>query len=101
MRGPKLVLMLGLLLWAAASGRAQSPTAELPPLTLEELEQMALQYNPTLGQAARQVEAAQGRAQQAGLWPNPTIGYTGDEISRGPVIRGGEHGFFVEQRIPL
>ncbi len=38
---------------------------------------------------------------QAGLYPNPIIGYQGDEISTGPVVRGGEHGFFLEQTIPL
>lgn len=62
---------------------------------------MALANNPTLAQAARGVEASQGHAVQAGLLPNPTIGYQGEEISFGPIIRGGEHGFFVEQRIPL
>jgi cobalt-zinc-cadmium efflux system outer membrane protein len=35
------------------------------------------------------------------MWPNPTVGYTGEEVSGGPTIRGGEHGFFVEQAIPL
>ena len=30
--------------------------------------------------------------------PNPTIGATGEEISRGPIIRGGEFGGYVEQR---
>lgn len=70
-------------------------------LTLADLEARALASNPTLEQAASEVDAARGRARQAGMLPNPTIGYTGDEISRGPIIRGGEHGFFVEQTIPL
>jgi cobalt-zinc-cadmium efflux system outer membrane protein len=71
------------------------------PLTLEELEQRALEHNPTLAQARSQIEAARGRAEQAGLWPNPSVGYTAEEVSRSPTIRGGEHGIFVEQRIPL
>lgn len=75
--------------------------AEQPPLTLEQLEEMALRNNPTLRQAAAGVEAARGRARQAGAWPNPIVGYTGEEISGGPVIRGGEHGVFIEQTIPL
>ena len=70
-------------------------------LTLAELERMALTNNPTLAQAQAQVAVADGKATQAGLFPNPTIGYSGEEISRGPVIRGGEHGFFVAQTIPL
>ena len=70
-------------------------------LRLEDLERMALDNNPTLKQAEARTGAAQGRLQQAGLYPNPTIGYAGDEISPGPVIRGGEHGFFVDQTIVL
>ncbi|MEX2261074.1 MAG: TolC family protein [Bryobacteraceae bacterium] len=70
-----------------------------PRLRLEDLERMALANNPTLGQAAAEVQAAAGRARQAGLYPNPIIGATGDEIARGPIIRGGELGGFFEQRI--
>ena len=83
-------------LWGIWSGVACAQ-----PLTLARLEQMALANNPTLAQAQAQVAAAEGKAKQAGLFPNPTIGYSGDEISPGPIIRGGEHGFFVEQTIPL
>jgi cobalt-zinc-cadmium efflux system outer membrane protein len=86
------------LLTPAATGSAQ-PTR--PVLTLAVLEQRALSKNPTLAQADAEVAAARGRAKQAGLLPNPTIGYSADEVSRGPVIRGGEHGLFVEQTIPL
>ena len=70
-----------------------------PALRLEDLEQMALQHNPTLAQAAARIRAARGRKIQAGLYPNPSVGYTADEVSTGPVIRGGEHGFFLEQEI--
>jgi len=70
-------------------------------LSLFELERIATQNNPTLKQAEANVQAARGRVRQAGLYPNPTVGYTGDEISPGPIIRGGEHGFFVDQRIVL
>ena len=88
---------------SSAAAQAQSPAATTapPPLTLERLEAMAIANNPTLRQAQAAVEAARGRSRQAGAWPNPTVGYTGAEISRGPTIRGGEHGFFVEQTIPL
>lgn len=65
-------------------------------LTLAALEDMALRNNPTLVQARAQIEAARGRARQAGLLPNPLIGYTAEEVSGGPIIRGGEHGFFLE-----
>ena len=69
-------------------------------LTLEQLEQIATAHNPTLAQAQAGIRAAQGRVRQAGLWPNPTVGYTGSEI-RGGSFGGGEQGFFVQQQILL
>lgn len=87
---------------ATGQDRLAVPTAQLqPPLTLADLEQLALKNNPTIAQAASEIAAARGRAKQAGLWPNPTIGYTGTEINTGPVMNGGEHGVFIEQTIPL
>lgn len=68
-------------------------------MRLEDLERMALASNPSLREAEAAIRAAEGRRLQAGLYPNPIIGYTADEVSRGPVIAGGEHGAFVEQRI--
>ncbi|MHB8525314.1 MAG: TolC family protein [Candidatus Acidiferrales bacterium] len=69
-------------------------------LTLEQLEQIATAHNPTLAQAQAGIDAAQGRVRQAGLWPNPTVGYTGSEI-RGGSFGGGEQGFFVQQQVLL
>lgn len=69
-------------------------------ITLAELEEKALRNNPTVRQAESQLRAAKGRHVQAGLLPNPTIGYTGDEI-RGGQLGGGAHGFFFEQAVPL
>ena len=68
-------------------------------LRLEDFEQMALESNPTLGQALANVRAAEGRKIQAGIYPNPVIGAIGEEVSPGPIIRGGEFGAYVEQRI--
>lgn len=68
-------------------------------LKLEDLERMALANHPALKQAAFEIEAAAGRAKQAGLYPNPTVSLVGEEISSGPVIRGGEIGGGFQQRI--
>ena len=65
-------------------------------LHLEDLERMALAGNPIIGQAKAGVDAAAGRAQQAGMWPNPTIGANGEHVSR--VTGGGAIGGFLEQR---
>lgn len=50
------------------------------PVTLAELESLAIQQNPQLARASYIVAASQGRAEQAGLYPNPTVGVTFDEL---------------------
>jgi cobalt-zinc-cadmium efflux system outer membrane protein len=76
-------------------GRAQA-AAQGVLVSLEQVENIARQMNPTLRQAEAEIRAAKARQQQAGLYPNPTIGYTGDEI-RGGSVGGGKEGFFVQQ----
>jgi cobalt-zinc-cadmium efflux system outer membrane protein len=67
---------------------------------LEDLEQMALANNPTIAQVEANLRVASGLSRQAGLYPNPTVGYYGDEI-RGGSIAGGKQGGFVSQTIVL
>jgi cobalt-zinc-cadmium efflux system outer membrane protein len=93
-----LCLWWGFLL--APPGRAQTPASEQKTITLEELQQMALQNNPTFAQSAANIQAAEGRKKQSGLYPNPTAGYQGEQI-RGGSFHGGEEGFFVQQDIVL
>ena len=88
------------LLLVALPGRAQTSASEQKTITLEELQQMALQNNPTFRQSAANIQAAEGRKKQSGLYPNPTIGYQGEQI-RGGSFHGGEQGFFVQQDIVL
>jgi len=78
-------------------GRAQE-NPQSPLFTLEEAQRLAAESNPTLRQAEAEIRASKARQQQSGLYPNPTIGYTGDEI-RGGSVGGGKQGFFVEQTI--
>ena len=82
--------------------KASTPPApkpvEPPGLSLETLEQLALQRNPTLAQAAAQVQASRGKALQAGLWCNPNVGYVGDQM--GIAGTAGEmQGGYVQQMI--
>src|SRR5882672_5817912 len=80
-------------------GQAQLDARE-KLFTLEEAQEVARAKNPTLRQAEAGIKAARAREQQAGLLPNPIVGYTGDEI-RGGGTGGGKQGFFVEQRIVM
>ncbi len=81
------------LLLATASLQAQG-------VTLEELEKLALANYPSIHQAQAGVRSAEGRLKQAGLYPNPTVGYSGEQI-RGGAQHGGEQGFFVGQTVVM
>lgn len=98
-----VVLLIFAAVAVPAPVMAQAPAAQASePLTLARLEQLAVENNPTARAAQAIIDAARGRARQAGAWPNPTVGYSGEEIPlRGSGDARGEHGFFVEQTIPL
>ena len=67
---------------------------------LEEFEQLALKNNPTLKQSEAIAGQSSALARQAGLWPNPSVGYQGEQI-RGGSFGGGEQGGFIQQNIVL
>jgi outer membrane protein, heavy metal efflux system len=79
---------------------AQQDAANKTGLRLEDLEQMALANNPTMAQVQANLQVALGLSRQAGLYPNPTVGYYGDEI-RGGSFGGGKQGAFASQTIVL
>jgi cobalt-zinc-cadmium efflux system outer membrane protein len=63
--------------------------SEPPPgvtvLTLEDLEQIALINNPTIGRAQALVASARGNWVQVGLPPNPSWGYLGQQLGSGRI----------------
>jgi hypothetical protein len=66
-------------------------------LTLADLEAMAFGDNPTLPQAAAAIDQERGVWQQAGLYPNPQIGYLRTDASRADQSR--TDGMFLSQEI--
>ena len=85
------------------------PPAMVPPgrsrltpsttgFTLAQLESIALQSNPTLVQDQAQVDASLGKSLQAGLMPNPVLGYVSEQIGAGGGP-GETQGGFIEQEI--
>lgn len=81
--------------WGATMGAADRPG--VGP-TLDDFERWASERNPTLRQAAAQVEAARSRSLQAGLYPNPRIGYVGEQIGVPSELSGA--GTFARTRTP-
>lgn len=95
--GRRVVRSLFCALWLTAVCTAGEPISP-PPLSLIDVERLALQHNPTLAQAAAAIDSSRGRALQAGLYPNPTIGYQSDQF--GVQGTAGElQGGFVQQTI--
>jgi len=80
---------------AVAAGEPESITPS--GLTLDDLQQLALQCNPTLVQATMAVRAAEGRYVQDGLYPNPAIGYMGGDM--GQENTSGQQGMTLSQTI--
>ena len=64
-------------------------------LTLEALESLAAEHNPSIRQAEAIAGQAVGIRNQVRLRPNPTIGYFGEEIGNDDTA--GLHGAFVSQ----
>ncbi|MFM9066661.1 MAG: TolC family protein [Planctomycetota bacterium] len=78
-----------------APGRVVPAKATQPgSWTLSQFEQLALGNHPSLSEYQGKVEAARGRWQQAGLLPNPQVGYSGQQLgSRG---LAEQHGVIVQ-----
>lgn len=84
-----------------------------PPPSLADFERIAMTRNPTLRQAAAQVDATRSRSYQAGLYPNPTVGFESEQmgapgpdrisagglVTRGAMSPGETQGGFVRQEI--
>lgn len=94
--------MLTMLLFMA-DGRAQGPLPSPPEpharLSLDDLTKMALQQNPRLQRLAFTIEAARGRAVQAGLYPNPQLSVSGEELGSRHGPGGVITGPFIRQEI--
>jgi cobalt-zinc-cadmium efflux system outer membrane protein len=73
------------------------PGPEGRPLTLSDLQRLALLSSPQVKQAQAAVDAARGAAYQAGLWPNPNFGFEVDTF--GTTGGPGYPGAFVDQLI--
>ncbi len=63
--------------------------------TLEELHRIARENHPGLRAAAASVESARGQMIQAGLPPNPSLGYEADTVRTANTL--GYHGAYLQQ----
>jgi outer membrane protein, heavy metal efflux system len=66
-------------------------------LSLADVQRMALAASPAVQRAQCDVDAAYGAVIQAGLYPNPTMGWEADQWQ--PVANAGQQGGFINQLI--
>jgi len=59
---------------------AEPAAPVVPPERVEDFVRLALDRNPRLARAELAIEAARGRHQQAGLYPNPELAVNWDEL---------------------
>ena len=94
--------------WQQTSAQSLDEPNALPPApateavsddaglaTLASFEQLAMSSNPTLTELQARVDAANGRWLQVGLYPNPEIAYSAQEV--GNDGRAGQQGAYVQQ----
>ena len=62
---------------------AMQPVEGAAPLSLAELQDMALRQSPVVHQAMADVQAARGAAIQAGALPNPSVAFQEDNCQHG------------------
>lgn len=86
---PRCGMTLVPLLHTDASGSPKTG------ITLQELEDLAVQYNPTIAQARAAIKAVDGRKEQANLYPNPTVGVLAEELSQRDPLGGNHRHIFV------
>ncbi len=88
------------VLGAARVASAQ-PAPAPPPWTTDALVAHALATHPALAAAAATVQGAEGSARQVGLWPNPRVDYSAEDLRRGGGPSRAEHTIRFEQPIVL
>jgi len=91
--GYRWAVGIALLAWAGAAGAQEGvmtplPAAVDPGMTIQQAVGVALANHPILRKARAGVEEAQGRAVQAGLYPNPI------QNSGNPVQLGGRNSLY-------
>lgn len=69
------------------------------PLTLPDLERLALTHNPSIARFQAAVNGARGNWLQVGLLPDPTVGYEGQQLGSGG--RAEQHGIAFGQEFIL
>jgi|AGTN01.2.fsa_nt_gi Outer membrane protein len=68
---------------------------------LPQLKRLAESNNPTIIQARAQIRGERGKAQQAGLWPNPAFQYAGELVGERQAGAGEFQGGGIQQEIVL
>jgi cobalt-zinc-cadmium efflux system outer membrane protein len=80
------------------SSHQESTEQHIGSWTLQQLLDKTLAANPELASSKAKAESARGQLVQAGLYPNPTVGWRTEELSLNK-SGGGQQGPYVNQEI--
>ncbi|MBI4164451.1 MAG: TolC family protein [Acidobacteria bacterium] len=102
------LFLFAILAWGGrTSARAEDPKTDPspPPVRLADVVREALDRNPEIQEARRNVDARRARIPQAKAWPDPTVtlGYGGNLLPPYTLMRGdpsSQRQFMAEQTIP-
>lgn len=75
-----IIFLMGLAWGVASAQEVPHPAPSAQVMGLSELLQLTLENHPRLKEAAFGIDEAQGKAVQAGLYPNPVLRVQGDEL---------------------
>jgi outer membrane protein, heavy metal efflux system len=92
----KFIVVVAVILVSAALAQAQAPATRLSP---DEAVALALRENPIVRAKQHEYRATQAQEITAGLRPNPTASYTGDQLGNSSVEP--QHFSALEQPIEL
>src|SRR5260370_1180303 len=92
----RFISVVAVILVSAASAQAQAPATRL---SLDDAVALALRENPTVRAKQHEYRATQAQEITAGLRPNPTASYSGDQLGSSSV--DPQHFWALEQPIEL
>lgn len=78
--GRHIPFIIGCLLWLVAAGQSIAANPDLATLSLRDAINLTLERNPSLAAAAQEIAVREGAVMQAGVLPNPALGFVAEDV---------------------
>lgn len=94
---PQIVYSVAILIVTLRSAFSAENSTPSDGWSIQELQQIAIESNPTIRQVIAEVNIFRGMHRQAGMYPNPQVGYVQTTTNGATPVRA--HGGFVSQEL--